>query len=276
VTFESGFVRKCGPLVTGARTALASVLDLVYPEICALCGAEQGERPWAATGPVVSGLSWYDGSHLCRVCAAGLAPAVVCGALPGTGIAVYAGRPTGPDLVSVLGQWKYHGVRGLAWPLAPLARAAVSAAVNREGPVEQLVPVALHTRRRRARGFNQAEVLARLAAAGEDVRVRTDLLRRVRSTGQQAKLDSAAARRENVRGAFAAAKALQRPTGRRVGLVDDLVTGGTTCDAAVRALAAAGWQVAWVAVLGLASAAENPVLRDSDVMCQVDTAPVEF
>lgn len=152
----------------------------------------------------------------------------------------------------MLGQWKYHGVRGLAWPLAGLLTGAVGAAVSREGAVDLLVPIALHDRRRRVRGFNQAEVLARLSGFDHGLAVAAALLQRTRSTGQQAKLKTVAARRSNLTGAFAA----QRPAsgGLRVGLVDDLVTSGSTCESAAAALTAQGWQVCWVAALGLAAA----------------------
>ncbi len=249
-----------GPLADGGRTVLRSLLDLAYPENCVLCGAEHGECPWSVTGPLVAGLTRYDGPHLCRGCAEGLAPAVVSGILPKSGIPVYAGRTTGPELVSVLAQWKYHGVRGLAWPLAPLVRAAVDAAMSQDGSVDHLVPVSLHGRRRRMRGFNQAAVLARLAVAGHDIPVHTELLRRIRPTGQQAKLDTESARRHNVAGAFAAQKVPSGPGNRPVvGLIDDLVTGGATCEAAVLALATAGWEVRWVAALGLAGGMAKPM-----------------
>jgi predicted amidophosphoribosyltransferase len=188
---------------------------------------------------------------------------------------VHAGRATGPELVTVLGQWKYHGVRGLAWPLAPLACAAVAAAVAQDGAVGQLVPVALHGRRRRARGFNQAEVLARLATADAPAgpAVRVDLLRRTRATGQQARLDTDDDRRRNVAGAFAAVRGPVPGDDCRVGLVDDLVTGGTTAEAAGAALQAAGWQVVWVAALGLAAGGGPDQAPRAG---QVDTAPAEI
>ena len=178
---------------------------------------------------------------------------MVRGVLPASGCPVIGGRPTGPGLVSVVGQWKYYGVRGLAWPLAPLLQAAVTTAEMRHGPVDCLVPIALHARRRRQRGFNQAAVVAHLIAKGTGRSVRTDILRRGRATGQQAKLASEEERRRNVVGAFSALPAQGRAGTRRIGLVDDLVTGGTTCDEAVRVLEAAGWKVIWVATLGLAA-----------------------
>lgn len=246
-----------GGLVPLARVAgrllAGSLLDLVYPETCVLCGAIPGESPWCRPGPVVAGLSRHDAPHLCRSCADLMSPAPVGRVLANGKLPVHGGRNSSAELVEALGQWKYHGIRGLAWPLAGLLTCAVGAAIGRDGAVDFLVPIALHGRRHRLRGFNQSEVLARLSGLEHDLSVAATLLRRTRSTGQQAKLKSVAARKMNLTGAFAA----QKPTdGRlRIGLVDDLVTSGSTCESAAAVLAAQGWQVRWVAALGLAAAA---------------------
>ncbi len=138
-------------------------------------------------------------------------------------------------------------------------------------------PVALHGRRQRQRGFNQALVLARFGVAPSTGRVQSDLLRRTRWTGQQAKLDTAEARQANVAGAFAVRRDPVPGAGRRIGLVDDLVTGGTTCDSAVAALRASGWQVSWVVALGLAGGeAPSNEVSGTDRDRQVDSAPMEF
>lgn len=252
----------CAPLGRGARAVVGSLLELVYPETCVLCGVQKGEQPWCPTGRRISGLTWYDGSHLCWPCGQRLSATVVSGTLPGSGVPVYGGRRTGPELVTALSQWKYHGVRGLAWPLAGLMTAAMARASEVDGAVDVLVPIALHRRRQRVRGFNQAAVLAHLGRSGDGCPVRTDLLRRVRATGQQAKLGDEAARRANLAGAFTAVPARYQKRRPTVGLVDDLVTGGTTCDVAVAALAAAGWNVCWVATLGLAAATDGQVDTD--------------
>ncbi len=260
-----------GPLGNGARTVVGSLLELVYPETCVLCGVQKGERSWCVSGARLAGLMWYDGPHLCWECGRQLQPSVIRGSLPAGGVPVYAGMRTGPELVAVLSQWKYHGVRGLAWPLTALLQSAVVAA-SQATPVDYLVPVALHGRRRRVRGFNQASVIAHLVAeqrlmAGVSApAIRTDVLRRVRSTGQQAKLNDQLARQMNLAGAFKAKEAPDRGVQSSVGLIDDLVTGGATCEAATGALQAAGWNVSWVAALGLAGGSDGPV----------DSGPSEF
>ncbi len=163
---------SCGPV----RTVLRSLLNLVYPETCVRCGAEPGEQPWCPVGPVVPGLSWLDGAHLCAACADHIRPEPVRIRLPDLEPPVHGGVATASDLVEILGHWKYHGLRGLAWPLARLLGAAMVSAVDSDGPVDLVVPVALHRRRRRIRGYNQAEVLARLAGRQGGARAETRLL----------------------------------------------------------------------------------------------------
>jgi ComF family protein len=105
---------------------------------------------------------------------------------------------------------------------------------------DALVPVPLHWRRLWARRFNQAAALAECIAAASGLAVRHDLLERVRSTAQQVGL-SRSERADNVQGAFrvpAAAKAEIR--GKRLVLVDDVLTSGATVDTCARALLRAG------------------------------------
>ena len=257
-------------LAAALRAVWRAALDLPFPEQCVLCGAERGDSAWCPDGPPVAGLTRSDGPHLCLACAPALGPAPVATTLATGELPVRAGRRTGPELVTALSCWKYHGVRGIAWALAPLAAAAAEAAMAQIGPVDCLVPVPLHGRRRRERGFNQSEVLARLVGPDVGLSVRCDALRRVRATGQQAKLNDEEARRRNVAGAFAAIPP-GPGQGRRVGLVDDLVTGGATAAAAAAALVGAGWEVYWVVALGAAVAGGDPAGEQ-----QVDTAPTEI
>jgi len=98
--------------------------------------------------------------------------------------------------------------------------------------------VPLHPRRRRERGFNQAELLARALAARLTRECEPAALVRRRETRPQAGL-TAAARRRNVAGAFAVRRQA-RVAGRLVVLVDDVVTTGATVAACAHALRAAG------------------------------------
>ncbi len=242
-----------------------SLLELVYPERCSICGEEHVEDSWVPRGDRITGLRFWDGTHLCQNCCSGLDAGCVTGLIGaghGDGIQVAAAASTNPDLVKLVGQLKYHGVRGLAWPLARMLRNPLAIARDLWGEVDALIPVPLHSRRRRVRGFNQAEILALLLTVDSDTPVMTNVLARHRNTGQQAKITSSRERRRNLAASFKARPATTPGDGfpegeTRIGLVDDLVTSGWTAMAAAEQLRAAGWDVRWVLALGLAAGAKN-------------------
>jgi ComF family protein len=142
------------------------------------------------------------------------------------------GAYEGP-LRSLIHLLKYHGMKPLARPLAGL--------MNRALPVDDhfdaIVPVPLNWRKQWSRGFNQAELLARHVAKHRGASV-VNALRRKRVTGVQAGL-ATAGRRRNVAGAFAL-HANTDLTGKRILLIDDVMTTGATAGACASVLKRAG------------------------------------
>jgi ComF family protein len=101
---------------------------------------------------------------------------------------------------------------------------------------DALVPVPLHWRRGWSRRYNQSGALARSIERQTNVRVASEALRRVRPTQQQIGL-TRSQRATNVQGAFkVATERAGDIAGRRVVLVDDVLTSGATVDACARAL----------------------------------------
>jgi len=104
------------------------------------------------------------------------------------------------------------------------------------GEADWLIPVPLHWRRAWHRRYNQSGALARIIERQSGVKARGDLLRRVRATEQQVGL-SRPQRASNVQGAFkVSAERRSELAGRRVILIDDVLTSGATVDACARAL----------------------------------------
>jgi ComF family protein len=127
---------------------------------------------------------------------------------------------------------KYSGNLALA-PL--LAERLTQLAAERERP-DLLIPMPLHRARLRERGFNQAIEIGRIVAAGLGIPLEADICRRIRDTAGQTGLNWKD-RRRNVRGAFACDKDL---AGRRVAVLDDVMTTGATLDELGRVLRRAG------------------------------------
>jgi ComF family protein len=146
--------------------------------------------------------------------------------------------------------YKYSRIRTLSGPLGNL----MVRAMPLEERFDYIVPVPLHWLRKWRRGFNQSELLARDLARRTGIPVR-DALRRAQSTRVQAGLSNHA-RRQNVIKAFRA-----RPVeGKRILLIDDVMTTGATAAACALALKRAG--AARVALLTVARADRRlPVVK---------------
>ena len=113
--------------------------------------------------------------------------------------------------------------------------------------VQQLIPVPLSRRKQRQRGFNQAALLAEKIAEGLSLPVNTRGLRRIHSTAPQKKLGKYE-RGENLKHAFVAdARYLQGV--RRVLLIDDIYTTGSTVNYCAGALKQAGIEKVWFLTL---------------------------
>jgi ComF family protein len=216
------------------RTLASGVERLLLPGECLLCRASLAPREWDALVCALCRARWRS------------VPAPFCGR---------CGQPGLPDLgcrfcaewAPALGRvrsavWlegsareavhhlKYGGWSGVARTLAesmrglePLARGVA------------LVPIPLGASRRRSRGYNQAEVLAKALGRVTGLPVCAELLRRVRDTRSQTAL-APAARAANVHAAFMAAGS----SPHRLVLVDDVCTTGATLVAAAQALVDAG------------------------------------
>ena len=139
-------------------------------------------------------------------------------------------------------RFKYPG-RGLVGldPAAVGVARLLARAAGRQAPIraaDKIVPIPLHPRRFRQRGFNPAALLAREIGRLHGTRVETNWLSRIRDTPPQAELD-AGSRRHNVLDAFAVTTT-RRPLASRVWLVDDVTTTGATLGSAAEALRRAG------------------------------------
>ena len=141
-------------------------------------------------------------------------------------------------------QLKYKNLRALAMPLARLLQGYL---VANPIPGEVLVPVPLHPKRLRERGYNQSSLLAKELGKLAHLPVVDGCLARQRHTPPQARTSTVDERRNNVANAF-----ICRDPGlqnKQVLLIDDVSTSGATVDACAAVLKACGAASVWGLVL---------------------------
>lgn len=136
-------------------------------------------------------------------------------------------------------QLKYKHLKAVATPLAQLLSEFL---YSHPMTGEVIVPVPLHPKRLRQRGYNQASLLAEELGRLIGLPLVEDALIRVRDAVPQARTRSALERRENIRDAFACP---QRLEGKQILLLDDVCTTGATLDACAIALKSAGASSVW-------------------------------
>ncbi|MCR4397641.1 MAG: ComF family protein [Firmicutes bacterium] len=157
-----------------------------------------------------------------------------------------AAGPYSGALKRAIWKLKYEKRRDLATPLGLL----MAGSVEGLGTVDALVPVPLHPRKEAERGFNQSLLLARAVAEEARLGVLAGKLTRVRETLPQNKLNPGR-RRQNVEGAFAVAER-RVFAGRRILLVDDVLTTGSTAMECSKAIMADGAENVDVLVCAIA------------------------
>jgi len=141
-------------------------------------------------------------------------------------------------------QLKYRNLRALAHPLAGLLQDYL---VTNPVPGEVLVPVPLHQKRLRERGYNQSSLLAKGLGKLINLPVVDDCLIRLRHAPPQARTLTVDERRGNVANAFSCHD--YRLKDKQVLLIDDVSTSGATLDACAAALKVAGATSVWGLVL---------------------------
>lgn len=241
-------------VVSALKAGWDGLLDLVYPPRCLLC--ERLDRPAvcdecaAAFTPVPEpfcprcGRPIDEAGASCRTCRERMQ-----GAEEEEGWAFDAARACAIYEGAIrhgIHRLKYDGAEMLGEPLgAYLANRCVVGGLFPEATLRQIgavVPVPMHPSRERARGYNQARLLAMPIAEMLGVPLLPpDLLRRTRRTPPQVRLGGAA-RRGNLREAFAVTKNgdMAAVSGKDLLLIDDVFTTGATVDACARALKDAG------------------------------------
>ena len=191
-----------------------------------------GEVQW---NPINQSGAWeYDGAAASKCCTCAQSPPYF-----GQARAIARYRPgvaeDGQVVPSIIRRHKYGRDQSLSRALAQCLGETLPLHGN---DYDLVLPVPLHRRRLRWRGFNQAALLGRAVARKMGCRLDVTTLARIRDTPPQTSQDSSQ-RRQNVRGAFAVRRPA-RIANRRLLLVDDVMTTGATLDECARTLLVAG------------------------------------
>ena len=212
------------------RRVASHALDALLPQQCAAC-ARSLEGAGVLCPKCLAAIPALS-LAVCARCLAGGREPVGCLAHPD--FLVWPAWVYDLRAERVVHALKFEGRRALARDLGPvLARAARHLA-----GADLVSELPLHRARQRERGYNQAALLAAALSDSLAVPRLPGVLERHRSTRAQALLGGAM-RRENLAGAFRVVRP-QWVRGRRIILVDDVITSGATLEAAMAALKEAG------------------------------------
>lgn len=208
---------------------IRTLIEQHFPPRCLLCQAENGPLCPACLGD----LPW-QGVQCCPICALPTPNGESCGHC----------LKQRPEFSRTQALFSYQFpldrlVQQLKYQeqltLAPLLGQLLAARLELELP-ELWLPMPLHARRLQERGFNQAVEITRALAATTGIPMQPGWTARVRDTPPQAGLKREA-RKRNLRGAF---RCCEKVSGLRVGIVDDVMTTGSTLDELAKTLKAAG------------------------------------
>jgi len=231
---------------------LHGVLDVLLPPLCHICRTFIPDAGTLHICPACRDSLPLVAAPLCPVCGipfAGTGDNHRCGAClthpPHFDLArapfLYEGA-----IRELIHTFKYNRQTHLRAPLARLTLERLGGFLAEQQP-HLIVPVPLHRSRLRQRGFNQAVLLGQVLSRQLALPIRPDVLIRNRRTEPQIELASAE-RRQNVKGAFS----VSRPdsvTGKRILLLDDVMTTGSTMGECAKELKKAGAELVIAATI---------------------------
>ncbi len=201
------------------NTLYKSILDILFPPLCVSCS------------------KYLHSDHLgpiCELCFEGitlkpyLSPAEV----------ISIGSYEDETLRKLIHTFKYEKIRSIDKTIGALIKKYLKQEpflLNAENSI--IVPIPLHPKKERKRGFNQAEVIAQILGKQLKIEVRTDIVKRIKNTDPQISLKNSKERAVNIKDAFKLLKnAETKIQNKNIIVVDDVYTSGATIKEASRIL----------------------------------------
>lgn len=212
------------------------LLDILFPPLCVKCEKPLSNSSLAICEPCFSSLSAHT-ALFCSACLRRLPLNKKSCHRESSYILGAAGNYDDATLKSLIHTLKYNGLKQAAYPLASFL-ILYSKKANLDFKNYLAIPIPLSKKRLRERGFNQAEIIARIFAEHHKLEMRSDLLKKISHTKPQAGLNRSE-RETNLRNCFRVCAASEI-NGRNVLLIDDVCTTGSTLNEASRVLKEAG------------------------------------
>jgi len=242
-------------------TIIQSLTGLLAPPFCALCGADgqTDDEPWGLDLCSCCEAACRPVEDLCGRCAEPLArgtgDCARCRLQPPSWDSVHCLFIYQPPVDDMITSLKFGHEMVFARVLGTL----LAGSLKQSGAAlpDWIVPIPLHRRRQLTRGFNQSLEIARHVAPRMGLRVESRLLQRNRATAAQSGLD-AAERTRNLAQALGVDRRCALP--KRIALLDDVLTTGSTAEAAARKLKTAGCHHVqlWVCARALRHGPQDP------------------
>jgi len=243
---------RAGSLKIIART----VESLFWPPHCALCYNRTNNDPVCSSCMQDSSL---DCSRRCPICGEDIGNNSLCSNHPKAAYPFYMSIFSFDGVIrELIHMLKYAGRKDIGRFLGYYMVSAIEWD-SITTSADCLVPVPLHSSKKRDRGFNQSDVIGGAIAKALGLPLVSNAVKRVRMTESQTKMENAEARKSNMAGAFVSSSEL---SGRNVVIIDDVITTGATTYELAKSIDIAGGNV--ICAVSIA----HPALDDS-VECQV-------
>lgn len=227
------------------KSLLADFAGLIYPDVCQICETEHATASQGYVCEKCRGKIKYIEPPFCKQCGKPYEGSItmdfICGDCKSSRIYFDRARSVAryDDVIKkVVHLYKY---RGALW-VEPLLFKMLLEYVEKElnyNDWDAIIPVPLHFVKYNERGFNQAERLSAFLSKSTGIQLNTRLLKRVKYTETQTTLDRTK-RGENVKNAFAVSDNSMWLKGKRLILIDDVMTTGATVNECAKVLRRAG------------------------------------
>ena len=231
-------------ILTAIRNIFLGLLDILYPRHCFACDRSLHEEENSYICENCLEKIKESEVRRCAKCGFGLGPGTIssdkgCPECENTNLrfekSFFVSDNKGP-LKNLIHQFKYHKHVCLIKPLGDLLIGFLQQDIITE--IDVVVPVPLHWKKKKERGFNQSELMAKKICKKLSLPISINNLRRVKNTSSQTLL-SRLQRQKNVNGAFKV-KNPETFLKKNVLLVDDVLTTGITASECARTLKNAG------------------------------------